>query len=206
MRTEQYAGLWNEERPRSLMIAAPPWMTSTFISAHLSAEILVPSISENGTPSTVTFEANTAICSPCPPYVEQFFTRLCCTPHSFAMALCRRVESRAARVVTCEGLRPEWRSTTSPVRSAGLKITTTCFTSGQYVFTFFPNSSAIWQLPLRRSSRVIPSLRGAPPEEMMYLASVKASLGSVVHVRFTPSKPQWNISSATPLRPGSYTS
>ena len=44
----------------------------------------------------------------------------------------------------------------------------------------------------------MPALRGAPPEEMIYFASVKASFTSVVAVMFTPSKPHWRISSATP--------
>ena len=51
--------------------------------------------------------------------------------NELANALCKRVESRAAKVVTCEGFRPEYSSVTKPVRSAGLKIITTCFTSGQ---------------------------------------------------------------------------
>ena len=43
-----------------------------------------------------------------------------------------------------------------------------------------PNSAAILQFPFKRSSRVMPSLRGAPPDEMIYLAPVKAFSGSVV--------------------------
>ena len=35
-------------------------------------------------------------------------------------------------------------------------------------------------VPTSKSSRVMPSLRGAPPEEMMYLAPVKATSGSTV--------------------------
>ena len=88
--------------------------------------------------------------------------------------------------------------------SAGLKITTTCFTSGQYAFTFLPNSSAMAAFPFSKSSRVIPALRAAPPEDTTYLAPVRASLMSEVKVRFSPSKPQWNISSATPSKPGAY--
>lgn len=53
----------------------------------------------------------------------------------------------------------------------------------------------------RRSSRVIPAFLAAPPELTIYLAPVKASLMSEVKVMFTPSKPQWNNSSATPSNP-----
>ena len=130
--------------------------------------------------------------------MAQPFTSLCITPNFLASALCRRVESRAASVVTCDGFKPEYSSVTRPVRSAGLKMMTTCFTSGQYSLMFLPRPSAISQLPLSRSSRVMPALRGAPPEDMMYLALVNASLASVVAVIFTSPKPLWRISSATP--------
>ncbi len=91
--------------------------------------------------------------------------------------------------------------------SAGLNITVKCSNSGQYDLISFPSCAAISALPFKRSSRVIPSLRGAPPEDIMYLVPVNASFTSVEYVKFIPSKPQCAISSATPSKPsanGSY--
>ena len=51
----------------------------------------------------------------------------------FTNSFCRRVLSNAARVETCEGFRPEYNKVISPVISAGLKMTTMCFTFGQFV-------------------------------------------------------------------------
>ena len=48
----------------------------------------------------------------------------------------------------------------------------------------------------------MPALRAAPPDDTTYEAPVSASLTSVVHVMFTPSKPQWYNSSATPSSAG----
>ena len=41
-------------------------------------------------------------------------------------------------------------------------------------------SNAISALPFRRSSRVMPALRAAPPDDTIYLAPVRASLMSEV--------------------------
>ena len=50
---------------------------------------------------------------------------------------------QAAREVSWLGFKPEWIRAVRAVTSAGLKITTTCFTSGQYFLMFSPKSAAI---------------------------------------------------------------
>ena len=63
--------------------------------------------------------------------------------------------------------------------------------TGQIDRILTPRLFAICVLPSSKSSRVMPSFRGAPPEEMMYEAPSSASSSSVVQVTRAPGKAQW---------------